>query len=635
MGKAQQILKEVFGYNYFRPYQQEIITNILNKKDTLVIMPTGGGKSLCYQIPALIFSNLTIVISPLISLMKDQVMQLNQMGIKASLLNSSISVEEYNENYLDIKNKKAKLLYVAPESLGTDRIINLLNEVETDCLAVDEAHCISEWGHDFRKDYRQIGNLRKRFPAAVCVAFTATATLRVQNDILKNLRMNNPGKFVASFNRENLFLQVLHRRAGFRQTIDFIKKYKGESGIIYCFSRKQVDSLAAKLSEMNFSVRPYHAGLSDQERNENQELFINEKVDIIVATIAFGMGINKSNVRFILHYNLPQNIESYYQQIGRAGRDGSKANCLLLFSYSDIGKINYFINQKEDPEEKKSAKNHLEAMINFAEYHKCRRIPLITYFGEKYNIEECNMCDNCLGTESEKIDITVPAQKFLSAVKRTNEIYGGRYIIDILTGKDGLRIRNNNHYKLSVFRIGTEYTLKQWNHFMRQFINQNLLKRNPEYGSLTLTEKANDVLFNGIKVKGQLIESESISLKEPEELSYNKELFEILRKERKKIAEETNVPPFVIFSDRSLIDMASLFPTDQLNFLQVFGVGRKKLEKYGNKFLHLINDYVKNNAKILNIKRYQTRIINEKRRYELVGDSFNTGKTIKEFNDRV
>jgi ATP-dependent DNA helicase RecQ len=365
--KAHQILKNTFGYDSFRPLQDEIIKNILNKNDTLVIMPTGGGKSVCYQIPALIFNGLTIVISPLISLMKDQVEQLRQLGVNAALLNSSLSSDVYRSNFESVKNKKANLLYLAPESLAKDEIRNLLNSVPVDCITVDEAHCISEWGHDFRKDYRQLGILRKKFPNAVCIGLTATATPRVQDDIIKNLNLVNSKKFVASFNRENLFLQVIPKRNSFQQTVEFLNEHKNQSGIIYCFSRKQVDDLAADLEAEGFSAKPYHAGLNDDERGKNQDLFIKDEIQIIVATIAFGMGINKSNVRFVLHHDLPKNIESYYQEIGRSGRDGLRADCLLLFSYGDISKINYFIDQKEIQAEKLSAKIHLDAMVKYAE----------------------------------------------------------------------------------------------------------------------------------------------------------------------------------------------------------------------------------------------------------------------------
>ena len=337
--KIKSILKNTFGFDEFRLLQQKIIQNILSKKDTLIIMPTGSGKSLCYQLPALIFEGLTIVVSPLISLMKDQVEQLHEMGIKAVFLNSSLTQSEYQFNINLILENKIKLVYLAPEAMLTQKILTILSKVKVDCITIDEAHCISEWGHDFRPEYRQIIEVRKLFPKAVCVALTATATPRVQQDIKKNLEFEKSNEFISSFNRENLFLQIIPKIEPIFQTLEFLEKFPDQSGIIYCFSRRQVDELYEILKEKDFSVKPYHAGLSDIDRKMNQELFSKDDVQIIVATIAFGMGINKSNIRFVIHFDLPNNIESYYQQIGRAGRDGLKSHCLLLFGYGDISKI--------------------------------------------------------------------------------------------------------------------------------------------------------------------------------------------------------------------------------------------------------------------------------------------------------
>lgn len=383
--QATNVLREVFGYDSYRPLQEEVIQRVLNKKDTLVVMPTGGGKSLCYQIPALLFDGLTVVVSPLISLMKDQVEQLDSSGVKAVCLNSSIPYQEYQQNVDLIIQGQAKLLYLAPETLLKLKTQRLLSEVKVDCLTIDEAHCISEWGHDFRPEYRQIAGLRTSKAIgndAVCLALTATATPRVQQDIKRNLELDDSEAFIASFDRENLFIEITDKQDPFEQTLGFLEKHQEQSGIIYCFSRKQVDDLSADLSNLGYSVRSYHAGLTETERTENQEAFIRDDVDIMVATIAFGMGINKPDVRFVVHYDLPQNIESYYQQIGRAGRDGLRADCLLLFSYSDIGKINYFINQKS-PDEQKVARAHLDALLHFVESAECRRIPLMDYFGKR------------------------------------------------------------------------------------------------------------------------------------------------------------------------------------------------------------------------------------------------------------
>jgi ATP-dependent DNA helicase RecQ len=632
MDKAKSILKSTFGYDSFRPLQKEIIENILNKNDSLVVMPTGGGKSLCYQIPALIFDGLTVVISPLISLMKDQVEQLRQAGVEAALLNSSLSPAEYAINIQNVKNNKAKLLYLAPESLVKDDIGNLLSKVKLDCITVDEAHCISEWGHDFRKDYRQLGTFRSKFPSAVCIALTATATPRVQTDIIKNLNMRSPQKFIASFNRENLFIRVIPKRNPFEQTVNFLDEHKNQSGIIYCFSRKQVDTLHESLSRLGFSTKPYHAGLSDEERNTNQDLFIKDEVQIIIATIAFGMGINKSNVRFVLHHDLPKNIESYYQEIGRSGRDGLRSDCLLLFSYSDIAKINYFIDQKEDDKERLSAQMHLDAMVKYAEAEVCRRIPLINYFGEKYNIDNCGICDNCLTDGKEIIDITIPAQKFLSAVKRTGEIFGANYIIDVLLGAESDKIFGNRHQNLSVYGIGKEFDKKQWHLLARQFLNKDLILRDIEFGSLKLTQKAYDVLLRNSKVYGWLKVKEPAAAKlKPAERTYDESLFELLRTKRKLIAEQKNIPPYVIFSDKSLIEMAVYYPTDKESFLKINGVGNRKYESYGMIFLPLIKNYCAKN----NINTPRPTAISagttrngQKRRFMLVSEAYNNGESI-------
>src|SRR5512138_2678190 len=350
MLNTASVLKDTFGYDTFRPLQQEVIENVLARRDTLAIMPTGGGKSLCYQIPSLLFDGLTVVVSPLISLMKDQVEQLRAFGVPALFLNSSLAPQEYQENMEYVRRGEVKLLYVAPETLLTPRILALLAEIKVALLTIDEAHCISEWGHDFRPEYRQLVEVRKRFPEAVCLALTATATARVRQDIRATLKFTSTNEFIASFNRENLYIEVAQKRDPFAQTLEFLERYKDQSGIIYCFSRKQVDELAAALERKGYSVKPYHAGLEDDERKRNQELFIRDDVQIIVATIAFGMGINKPNVRFILHYDLPKSVEGYYQEIGRAGRDGLPAHCLLLFNYGDIQKLKYFIEQKDEAE---------------------------------------------------------------------------------------------------------------------------------------------------------------------------------------------------------------------------------------------------------------------------------------------
>lgn len=633
IARAKSILKEVFGYDEFRPLQPEIIQNVVEKNDTLVIMPTGGGKSLCYQIPALIFDGLTVVVSPLISLMKDQVEQLIENGVGAVFLNSSLSFEEYQRNVEQIKRNEIKLLYLAPEGLLTSRILSLLSSLQVDCLTIDEAHCISEWGHDFRPEYRQLVEVRARFPSAVCMALTATATPRVQRDIKDNLHFDASNEFVASFNRENLFLQIVPKNDPVSQTIEFLEKFADQSGIIYCFSRRQVDNLSELLQEEGFSVRPYHAGLSEVERRQNQESFIRDDVQIIVATIAFGMGINKPNIRFVIHYDLPKNIESYYQEIGRAGRDGLRAHCLLLFSYADIQKIRYFIDQKEG-HERRLANTHLNALLQFAETSVCRRIPLLKYFGEDYSTKNCGMCDNCLAGDKDLVDITIPAQKFLSCVKRTDEIFGAAHIIDVLRGSESQKVLKFGHQNLSTYGIGRDYSKKQWFHLSRQFIQKELLTQDPKFGGLKLAPRASDVLQGRDKVLGRLEEERVDYIKRKEvEQEYDRVLFEILRKKRKELADETNVPPYVIFPDKTLIEMATFFPQSKASLLAIHGVGSEKLKKYGGAFWLLIDRYCKEHQIEERPKRRwktsaRTAQTGQKPRHVQIGEAYAAGKSL-------
>lgn len=392
------ILKTTFGYDAFRPLQRDIIESILARRDTLAIMPTGGGKSLCYQVPALIFGGLTVVVSPLIALMKDQVEQLTAAGVPALFINSTLSTTDYNRNMDAVRRGETKLLYVAPESLLTPRVTELLAEVHLDCFTIDEAHCIAEWGHDFRPDYRQLIAVRKRHPHAVCLALTATATPRVRGEIEQALEFKQTNQFIAGFNRENLFIEVAPKQDGLGQVLRFLRDYRGKSGIIYCFTRKQVEELAEDLAHAGWSARPYHAGLDDDIRRTNQEAFIRGDVSIMVATIAFGMGINKSNVRFVIHYDIPKSIENYYQEIGRAGRDGKPAHCVLLYSYGDAMRIQRMLKKKTGAE-RQVALDKLDEMIHFAEsrHRECRRRPILQHFGETWEVENCRACDRCAG----------------------------------------------------------------------------------------------------------------------------------------------------------------------------------------------------------------------------------------------
>ncbi len=587
------ILKTVFGYETFRPLQAEIIENVVNRHDTLVIMPTGGGKSLCYQIPALMFPGLTIVVSPLISLMKDQVDQLVQMGVPAAVLNSALSPAEYRHNLEAVRAGAVQLLYMAPEALLKRRMLGVLSELPVDCITIDEAHCISEWGHDFRPEYRQLAEVRARFPDAVCVALTATATPQVREDIKASLGFRDSDEFVGSFNRENLFIRVVHKQDPFSQLIEFINEFPDQSGIIYCFSRQQVNDLYEALDGDGYSVRPYHAGMSDMDRGKNQTLFIKDDIQVIVATIAFGMGIDKPNVRFVVHYDMPKNMEGYYQEIGRAGRDGLPSHCLLLFSYADIQKVKYFIDQKP-PREQRVANIHLNAFLGFIETEACRRVPLLTYFGEACSDENCGACDNCTRGEQNLVDVTVPAQKFLSCVKRTGERFGAGHIIDVLRGSEAKKVLKFGHHRLSTYGIGQDCSKKQWFHLSRQFIRKQLLVQDMEFGGLSLTEKAWQVMRGREQVLGRLEPERAAPVREKETAgirAYDQVLFELLRKERKRLADRAGVPPYVIFSDRTLMEMAAVLPQTKTALMDIHGVGAVKQQKYGDLFLGVIHEY--------------------------------------------
>ncbi|MBR5965532.1 MAG: DNA helicase RecQ [Treponema sp.] len=605
----EQVLKSVFGYKEFRQGQKEIIQNVLAGRDTLAVMPTGGGKSLCYQIPALIFEGITVVVSPLISLMQDQVGALLENGVDAVFLNSTLNLEEYKKTVRAIKSGGSKLLYLSPEALATERVKSILREADVpiSCITIDEAHCISEWGHDFRPDYMEIAAFRNEFKSAVCLALTATATKQVQADIIKNLRLKNPATFVASFDRANIFLNVQPRTDGLAQVVEFVREHKDECGIIYCLSRKEVDSLSLELQARGISALPYHAGLTDQERADHQNKFIKSQVDVIVATVAFGMGINKPDVRFVVHYALPKSIEEYYQEIGRAGRDGLASEALLLYSAGDIHRIRFFFKDKSEDESFKAEKL-LQAMIDYAQCRTCRRKFLLGYFGEEYTPREDNSqcCDICEQGGLPPQDVTVPAQKFLSCVYRVDQRFGAAHIIDILLGSRNEKIKKFNHNFLSTWGIGTELSKQAWFELVDAMQNAGLIERVGEWNIVKVTSLGKELLQNRdkielpVRIEFGAQKKASLALPKKKAVLHKKAelqddarttiLYENLKAWRKKLAEEENVPPYFIFNDKTLIEIANNKPSTRADLLSISGIGELKAKKFGTKIIAIVTD---------------------------------------------
>jgi ATP-dependent DNA helicase RecQ len=592
LNQARRVLKRVFGYDSFLPLQEEIVDSLLAGRNALVVMPTGGGKSLCYQLPALLQDGLTVVVSPLISLMQDQVDQLRENGVAACFLNSSLDYPSHLRIANQVRQGEVKLLYVAPETLLRPETLVLLDDCQVNCLAIDEAHCISAWGHDFRPVYRQLAAVRRRYPQAACIALTATATARVREDIRKNLDLARAEVFVASFNRANLRLAAQARTGGIDQVADFLDRHPDQSGIVYCSTRRQVDTLAARLAALGRSVLPYHAGLDAATRRQNQRRWLHDDALIMVATVAFGMGIDKSNVRFVLHYNLPQSIEGYYQEIGRAGRDGLPADCLLLYNQADIHTQYRLIEQGAEAEQPgRSAR--LQAMVRYAESRECRRRLLLGYFGEDL-VEPCDNCDICqLGEDGRAlVDVTVQAQKYFSCVRRTGEQFGMNHIIQVLRGSKAQKVLARGHDRLSTYGIGMEHSGQEWRQLAQQFIAQGLLDQDMDYGGLRLTEAAWAVMRGQQPVTAVLDDDPAMQADgDRERDDCDRQLFEQLRALRRRLAEAAALPPYVIFSDRSLVEMAAFFPQTEEQFLAINGVGERKLAQYGPPFLAEIRQY--------------------------------------------
>ena len=591
---SQTVLQNVFGYQQFRQGQQEVIEATLAGKDTLVIMTTGGGKSLCYQVPALCLEGITLVISPLISLMKDQVDQLLTNGIEAGYLNSSQTLEEQRAIEQKALSGQLKLLYLSPEKVMTQGFYHFISHCKISFIAVDEAHCVSQWGHDFRPEYTLLGNLRNTFPNIPLMALTATADPTTRADILLHLRLNNPHTYLGSFDRPNIRYTVQEKFKPMEQLAKFIVGQKGKSGIVYCNSRKKVEEITEKLSARNISVMGYHAGMSVQQRETVQNAFQRDNIQVVVATVAFGMGINKSNVRFVVHFDLPRSIESYYQETGRAGRDDLPSQAVMFYDPADYTWLQKMLLEEPESEQRDIKQHKLQAIGAFAESQTCRRLVLLNYFGESRQ-EPCKNCDICL-EPPRKYDGLVDAQKVMSVIYRTGQSFGMHYIISVLRGLNHQKIRQYGHDQLSVYGIGKDQSQDYWVSVIRQLIHLGLIKQNIVNNSaLQLTEEARPVLRSEVKLElatPRLTFSASAYSQKQTTARYDKDLFARLRFLRKQIADKENIPPYVVFNDATLEEMAQFTPTTKAEMLDINGVGERKLERFGDAFMNLIQSHL-------------------------------------------
>jgi len=587
-----KILKDIFGHNSFRELQEDGVDAIMNNQDLLMILPTGGGKSLVYQLPTLLKNGISIVVSPLIALMQDQVASLKAQNLSADMISSAQSSEEVSEVLKKARRGELKFLYLSPERLNTDWTLEFLKSLNINFFVIDEAHCISQWGHEFRNDYRALGNLKTHFPDTTICAFTATSTEQVKYDIINNLNLNNPVLLKGKVFRKNIFISAQRRlQNGYAQLEDFLSRHENESGIIYASSRKKVEALAEYLNDNDYKALPYHAGLSQKTREENFKDFVNDKVNIMVATIAFGMGIDKSDIRFVVHMSLPKTQENYYQEIGRAGRDGEDSEVLLLFNAGDIAQHKRFLDDVQNSEYKENQLSKINNIYKFATSEICFHKQLAEYFTD--SLDPCvDRCDNCLDGDAKKQDITKEAQMLLSTIYKTNQSFGKNYIIDILRGSKEQKILANGADKLSVYGIGTHLSKKEWFIILERIMELNILTLG-DFSVLQLTQDAVEILKSkkivNIKASRLQISIKEKKVKQKTDFEYDEELFEKLRAKRSELASEMEVPAYIIFSDKTLKHLANDKPYDKATMLEVNGVGEKKYEQFGEEFLEVIN----------------------------------------------
>jgi len=587
-----ETLEHYFGHSAFRPLQEEVVDAIVNRKDVLMILPTGGGKSLCYQLPTLLMEGITVVVSPLLALMHDQVVALRANGIPAEMLSSMQDLEESQKIEQELRAGKIKLLYVAPERLTNAYFLNMLHQLPINFFVIDEAHCVSEWGHEFRENYRRLSLLKEQFATTPIAAFTATATNAVEQDIATNLGLQDPMRVRGSLFRDNLTINAKHRiKDGRAQLMEFLKMHKGESGIIYTLSRKSTEAVAGFLQEKGVEAQAYHAGLPTARKNKTYADFVADKVQIVVATIAFGMGIDKSNIRFVVHMTMPKTLENFYQEIGRSGRDGLEAETLLLFSAQDIVQQKMFIEDLPETPYKQHAFNKLDAMVRFANSENCRHQSVAAYFDDR--MDACkDKCDNCTAPESEKVDITTAARMLLSTMLRTEQKFGLHYVIDVLKGSKEQRVLQNGHDTLSVYGIGNEYSKSQWLTIGDKLLELSAVEIG-EFKVYKLTNFGVEVIkgAHSIDLKKERLAVQKATAKKKVSYfdDYNVEVYDQLRDLRTKIASQKGIPPYIVFSDKTLKDLSSKKPQNKEEMLAVHGIGEVKFERYGKEFLELLN----------------------------------------------